>query len=214
MITSQIRGQWIGVLALVLVLGGGGAYAAFDPVAGDGDVDACYAKRSGDLDLRKGHKCDRGERPVAWARRGPEGPPGVRGGPGPVGPTFATTLQDGGPAPPANPDTAVLNAQYKHTFVTPSRGRLLVFASLRSLAVRCTVGNGNAFLYLDGVGVPGSGQVQPDVPDPDPFTPIALTGVVPAGEHTLTIALDCPLGNRSGDTGAGDGDLGAVLIGG
>ena len=61
------------------------------------------------------------------------------------------------------------------------------------------MGNGNAFLYLDGVGVPGSGQVQPDIPSPDPFTPIALSRVVPAGSHTLRISLDCPMGNSAGD---------------
>ena len=117
------------------------------------------------------------------------------------------------PVPPTTPDTATLNAQYSHTFVTPRRGRLLVYASLKHLAVKCSVGNGNVFLYLDGVGVPGSGQVQPDIPSPDPFTPIALSGVVPAGSHTLRISLDCPMGNSTGDGSSGDGDLGAILIG-
>lgn len=134
---------------------------------------------------------------------------------GPAGPTFATVFanpQD--PVPPATPEVSVLNGQYSHTFVTPTSGRLLVFASLRQLSITCSAGNGNAFLYLDGVGVPGSGQVQPNTMPGDPFTPIALTGVVPAGPHTLTIALDCPTGNRTADSSAGDGDLGAVVIGG
>jgi hypothetical protein len=107
----------------------------------------------------------------------------------------------------------VLNGQYSHTFVTPTSGRLLVYASLKHLAIACSVGNGFAWLFLDGVGVPGSGQSQPDLPTPDPFTSIALTGVVPAGQHTLRISLDCPAGNHTADSSSADGKLGAVLIG-
>ena len=55
-IGTGIRRQWMGALALFLVVAGGGAYAAFDPVGPDGDIDACYAKKSGDLDVRKGKK--------------------------------------------------------------------------------------------------------------------------------------------------------------
>jgi len=149
--------------------------------------------------------------------QGPQGPQGVQGVPGtsgPVGPTFASAFSNPQtPTPPATPDSPVLNGQYSHTFVTPRSGRLLVFASLKHLSVTCSVGNGNAFLYLDGVGVPGSGQLQPNITPADPYTPIALTGVVPAGEHTLTIDLDCPMGNKMSDSSSGDGKLGAVLIG-
>jgi hypothetical protein len=143
---------------------------------------------------------------------GPQGPVGQQG---PVGPTFATAFanpQD--PVPPATPDVTVLNAQYSHTFTTPTSGRLLVFASLKTLTIGCSVGFGNAFLYLDGVGVPGSGQRQPDsVASPATYTPIALSGVVAAGQHTLSISLDCPTGNHTADGSSGDGDLGAVLVG-
>jgi hypothetical protein len=143
------------------------------------------------------------------------GPRGELGATGPVGPSFATAFSNPkDPVPTATPDTAVLNGQYSHTFVTPASGRLLVYASLNVLGVTCSVGSGNAFLYLDGIGVPGSGQRQPGAADADPFTPIASTDVVPAGEHTLTIALDCPMGNPTADASSGDGDLGAVLIGG
>jgi hypothetical protein len=55
--------------------------------------------------------------------------------------------------------------------------------------------------------------LQPYTTPADPFTPIAVTGVVPAGQHTLTIALDCPMGNSTGDLSSGDGKLGALLIG-
>ena len=64
------------------------------------------------------------------------------------------------------------------------------------------------------IGVPGSGQRHPDsVASPATYTPIALSGVVAAGEHTLSISLDCPMGHQSADGSSGDGDLGAVLVG-
>lgn len=85
MIWSRLRKHWIGALALFLVLAGGGAYAAFDPVGKDGDIDACFQKRSGDLDLLKGKKCGKGERPVSWSEVGPQGPPGETGQQGPQG---------------------------------------------------------------------------------------------------------------------------------
>jgi hypothetical protein len=143
------------------------------------------------------------------------GPRGERGATGPVGPSFATAFSNPkDPVPPATPDIPVLNGQYSHTFVTPAPGRLFVYASLDALGVTCSVGSGNAFLYVDGVGVRASGQRQPATADADSFTPIAVTDVVPAGEHTLTIALDCPMGTPTADGSSGDGDLGAVLIGG
>ena len=146
---------------------------------------------------------------------GARGPQGERGESGSVGPTFATAFPNTkDPAPPATPDTTVLNGHYSYTFVTPTSGRLLVFASLNALGASCTVGNANAFLYLDGIGVPGSGQRQPPAGSADPFTPIALTGLVAAGEHNLTISLDCPMGDPTADSSSGDGDLGAVLVGG
>jgi len=80
-IGTSIRRQWMGALALFLVVAGGGAYAAFDPVGPDGDIDACYAKKSGDLDVRKGKKCGKGEKPLAWGQVGPRGEPGPATGP-------------------------------------------------------------------------------------------------------------------------------------
>ena len=76
---SHLRSQWMGALALILVLAGGGAYAAFDPVGQDGDIDACFHKKTGDLDVRKGKKCGKGEKRVSWAERGPQGEPGAPG---------------------------------------------------------------------------------------------------------------------------------------
>jgi hypothetical protein len=148
--------------------------------------------------------------------QGPAGAKGDQGATGPVGPTFASLFPNGDndPAPPATPDSATLNGQWSHTFVTPSAGRLLVFASLRVFGVTCSVGTANAFLYLDGVGVPGSGQPRPTSANANQYTALALTDPVPAGEHTLRISYDCPDGNPSSDSSSNAGDLGAVLIGG
>jgi len=82
----HLRDQWIGCLALFLVLTGGVAWAAFDPVGADGDIDACFKKRSGDLRLLKGDNCARGEKPVAWNQDGPAGAQGSQGAQGAVGP--------------------------------------------------------------------------------------------------------------------------------
>jgi hypothetical protein len=84
-IHSGLRNQWMGALALFLVVAGGGAYAAFDPVGGDGDIDACFEKKSGDLDLQKGRRCGKAEKPVAWSQVGPVGPVGPQGEPGQQG---------------------------------------------------------------------------------------------------------------------------------
>jgi hypothetical protein len=147
---------------------------------------------------------------------GPAGPTGPKGSTGATGPTFASMFanpQD--PVPPVTPDATVLNGQYSHTFTTPKAGRLLVFASLRVFGVNCSAGFPVGYLYLDGVGVPGSGQGLTSTTAPvGPYTPFALTGVVPAGQHTLRISYDCPDGNATGDTSVASGDLGALLIGG
>ena len=67
------------------MIAGGGAFAAFDPIGSDGDVDACFERRSGDLDLLKGKRCGRGEKPVSWSQVGPRGPEGPPGAPGEQG---------------------------------------------------------------------------------------------------------------------------------
>jgi hypothetical protein len=66
----------MGALALFLVLAGGSAYAAFDPVGSDGDIDACYATKGGALSLRMGRTCGTGKKSVTWSQTGPRGPAG------------------------------------------------------------------------------------------------------------------------------------------
>ncbi len=67
-VQSHIRAQWAGFLALVLVLTGGIAVAAFDPIGPDGDIDACFEQRTGDLDLQTGKRCGKGERRISWTQ--------------------------------------------------------------------------------------------------------------------------------------------------
>jgi hypothetical protein len=81
-VRRHLRNQWAGFLALFLVLTGAGAYAAFDPIGTDGDIDACVERRTGELRLLKGKKCARKERAVAWSTTGPRGPSGEDGPPG------------------------------------------------------------------------------------------------------------------------------------
>jgi hypothetical protein len=117
-----VRRQWAGLLALFLLLTGAGAYAAIDPVGSDGDVDACFAKRTGDLDLLTGRRCGKGEKPVTWNAEGPrgprgeQGPPGERGAPGadgapgsagPAGSTAASMLMGRVLGPDMPPDVGL-----------------------------------------------------------------------------------------------------------
>ncbi len=81
---------------LFLVFAGGGAYAALEPVGSDGDINACFERKSGDLNLQKGRKCGKGTKPVSWAQVGPQGVPGVqgeRGSAGPAGPPGISGLE-------------------------------------------------------------------------------------------------------------------------
>jgi hypothetical protein len=61
---------------------GGVAFAATDPIGADGDVDACYKKRGGQLSLKVKKRCPRGTKSVSWAEVGPRGPQGADGAPG------------------------------------------------------------------------------------------------------------------------------------
>ena len=75
---SYVRRHHVGLVALFVALGGT-AVAAFDPIGSDGDVDACFDKKSGDLDVLKGKKCGKREKPVSWSVEGPPGPVGETG---------------------------------------------------------------------------------------------------------------------------------------
>jgi len=86
-----LRTQHLALVAILIAVGGT-SYAAFDPIGGDGDVDACYAKRGGDLTIRKGRKCGRGKKPLSWGQKGPPGKAGLRG---PAGRSALEPLRSG-----------------------------------------------------------------------------------------------------------------------
>jgi hypothetical protein len=215
-IQGWIRRHYVGLLALFVALGGTAFAAATAP---KNSVVSKSIKRgavkTGDLKNNgvKGIDVDESTLDFDGLSR-LVGPAGDKGEQGPVGPTFASVYPGDVLTPPANPDSPILNGQFTHAFTTPADGRLLAFASLPIFGVTCSVGNANAFLYLDGVGLAGSRQALAGNGTPATFTPIVLTDVVGAGEHTLRISYDCPDGNPIGDTSSGTGDLGAILIGG
>jgi hypothetical protein len=95
-------------LALVFAMGGF-AVAANDSATST-KIRACYSKKTGDLRVVKGKKrCRRGERALAWNRKGPRGLTGQRGAAGPVGPGgtdgAAGATGPAGPQGPAGSDT-------------------------------------------------------------------------------------------------------------
>jgi hypothetical protein len=76
-IGAYIRRHHLGLIAIFVALGGT-AIAANQP-GSDGDFDACFEKKTGDLDLLKKKKCDRGEKAVSWGGEGEQGPQGPQG---------------------------------------------------------------------------------------------------------------------------------------
>ena len=79
-----MRQHAIALGALFIALGGT-SIAAIDPLGNDGEIQACYSKKSGDLALRKGKKCGKKQEPIAWSQAGPTGLPGASGADGAAG---------------------------------------------------------------------------------------------------------------------------------
>ena len=71
-------------LALVGVVGAG-AFATAGVIGKDGEIQACYSKKSGALKVMKGKKCKKGEKKITWAQEGPRGPQGEGGQAGSAG---------------------------------------------------------------------------------------------------------------------------------
>ena len=110
----HLRANVVAYVALFLVLAGT-SVAAINPIGPDGDVDVCFDKGSGDLDLKLTSRCGPDERSFAFAAKGPRGPAGEQGsqGPrGPAGPAGSTGAQgppgpqgESAPEPPPTPYT-------------------------------------------------------------------------------------------------------------
>jgi len=92
-------------LALVFAMGGFAVAANQSAKTKKTQIRACYAKKTGELRVVKGKKkCAKGEKRLAWNKRGrrggvgPAGPPGARGErgqTGPTGPAGENALTDG-----------------------------------------------------------------------------------------------------------------------
>ena len=140
--------------------------------------------------------------------QGPAGADGAAGATGPVGPTFGTQSSPFSQVQPdANPEAVVGDP---HPFTTPASGRLFAYGHA-AVGATCDAGSPKVGLYLDGMGVPGTGRVIPS----GVLTSVDMTGmsgVVGAGEHTLTLRVGCPEGSNSG-VGANSIVIGAVLVG-
>jgi hypothetical protein len=83
---GYLRRHHVGLIAAFLALSGT-AVAAFDPIGPDGDIDACYSKKTKQLTLQKKSKCKRGTKPVSWSQTGPQGAQGAAGSQGSAGAT-------------------------------------------------------------------------------------------------------------------------------
>jgi hypothetical protein len=75
---GYLRRHHLALVAIFLALTGS-AIAAFDPVGSDGDIDACFSKKSKELSLAKHSKCAKGTKAVSWSQTGPAGSTGPKG---------------------------------------------------------------------------------------------------------------------------------------
>ena len=100
-IVTFMRQHVIALCALFIALGGT-SIAAIDPLGDDGEIQACYSKKSGDLALRKGKKCGKRQEPIAWNQAGVPGTAGTPGEPGTAGDPGqpGTPGADGAQGPP------------------------------------------------------------------------------------------------------------------
>ena len=83
---DHVRANVVGYVALCLAVVGT-SVAAVNPIGPDGDVDVCFNKRNGVLEVKLKARCGRGEKAFAFAAIGPRGPAGSQGLPGPRGAT-------------------------------------------------------------------------------------------------------------------------------
>jgi hypothetical protein len=72
---AHMRTHLVGWVALFVALGGTGYAAASH--AHSNTINACASKRTGQLSIRHGARCHRGQVKVSWAKQGPKGPAGT-----------------------------------------------------------------------------------------------------------------------------------------
>lgn len=74
-ILDHLRSNLIGWIALFIALGGTG-YAAASHTHSN-TINACANKKTGQLSIRHGSRCKRGQIKVSWGKQGPTGPAGT-----------------------------------------------------------------------------------------------------------------------------------------
>jgi hypothetical protein len=74
-VIAHLRGNLVGWIALFVALGGTG-YAATSH-SHSNTVNACANKKTGQLSIRHGARCKRGQVKVSWGKQGPKGPAGT-----------------------------------------------------------------------------------------------------------------------------------------
>ena len=74
-VTAHLRSNLVGWVALFVALGGTGYAAASH--AHSNTINACANKKTGQLSIRHGAHCKRGQVKVSWAKQGPRGPAGT-----------------------------------------------------------------------------------------------------------------------------------------
>ena len=135
---------------------------------------------------------------------GPQGAPGPQGAQGPKGDQGSPGMA-GMPGPTqgassagasAAPSATFENTQVTQPVNTATAGRLFVYGKAL-LNVGCSAGSPRTGLYVDGVAVPGSGVTHPNALDFFVWT-AGVSEQVPAGNHTVELASDCPGGNWTG----------------
>jgi hypothetical protein len=72
---AHMRTHLVGWVALFVALGGTGYAAASH--AHSNTINACASKRTGQLSIRHGARCHRGQVKVSWAKQGPKGRAGT-----------------------------------------------------------------------------------------------------------------------------------------
>jgi hypothetical protein len=100
---AHFRSNLVGWVALFVALGGTG-YAATSH-SHSNTVNACANKKTGELSVRHGARCKRGQVKLSWAKQGPKGPAGTSaiqafgavGASGIVIPNGGITVQHSGP---------------------------------------------------------------------------------------------------------------------
>lgn len=190
-------------LSLFLTLGGGAALAA-DHLAKN-SVGADQLKRNAVTAVKvRNHSLTAADFRVGQLPRGPMGPMGPRGEQGPQGSpgsVFAVTevapnKASDPPATEAETDLATREGGRFFQFYLPTAGKILVRFFAPVIGAGCSEGFARAGLYLDGVPLPGTGQLIPKNGEETrqhgksrEFTAITQAA---SGTHMLTLSEDCP----------------------